>query len=61
MRLKADQNSDKTSRVCFFIPQIIYGHSQKSGGGFDFSARGVRGGMCKQDNYRLFSNETIFI
>ena len=43
MRLKADQNSDKTSRVCFFIPQIIYGHSEKSGGGFDFSARGVGG------------------
>lgn len=49
MKLKADQNSD------------IYGHSEKSGGGFDFSARGVRGGMCKQDNYRLFANETFFI
>ena len=36
-------------------------HLEKPERGFDFSPKGVRDWVRKQRNYRLFSNETIFM
>ena len=41
---------------------MIYGYSEKHGGVFDFSPRGVRCETCKQCKYRLSSNKNdLFI
>ena len=55
MRLTTYQNITKTSRVWPFIPGNLWSF-WKSGGGFHFSPRGMRGWMCKQFQLSLILN-----